>query len=209
MPKLTELISKVRSQISDLKGAVFALVSQSEEEGAHPDELQSIVLDAVSDYSRWNPVQNRRGRIDVIIGQLDYDLPADFMGMEVEPSLNFLLSEKVLILKESPTKVGSCSFFYKGMRTPESVPEYDVPAVVWLASANALRAVLADQERLQRYINYKIPNASEIDAHPASRVIEQINKAAQDLERQYNKRMEPYQKAQLEVVARGPYMTFG
>ncbi|ASS75775.1 hypothetical protein CIG75_12785 [Tumebacillus algifaecis] len=206
---MQNLINKVRSQISDLKGSVFALASQDEEEGTIPDELQSIVIDAVSDYSRWNPVQNRRGRIDVIVGQTDYDLPADFMGMEVEPSLNFLLSEKVLILKESPKKAGSFSFFYRGMRSPESVPEYDVPAVVWLASANALRAVLADQERLQRYINYKIPNASEIDAHPASRVIEQINKAAQDLERQYNKRMENYQRAQLEVASRGPYMTFG
>ncbi|MFD2172384.1 hypothetical protein [Tumebacillus lipolyticus] len=208
MPKLTELISKVRSQISDTKGVVFAPERQEEGETIQ-DELKSIVLDAVSDYSRWNPAQNRRGRIDVVIDQSDYELPPDFVGMEVEPSLSFLLSEKVLIMKESPTQAGSFSFFYKGMRTPESVPEYDVPAVVWLASANALRAVLADQERLQRYINYKIPNASEIDAHPASRVVEQINKAAQDLERQYNKRMEPYQKAQLEVVARGPYMTFG
>lgn len=206
MPMLADLISKVRSQISDTKGAVFALEQQDE---FLPDELQSIVLDAVNDYSRWNPLCNVRSRIYVVEGNTDYNLPADFMEMEEGPPLDFILSDKTLILKESPTSEGSFPFFYKAMRSPETVPEYDTPAVVWLAAANALRAVLADQERLQRYISYKIPNASEIDAHPATRVIEQINKAAQDLEKQYNTRMAGYAKAQQQVESRGPFVTFG
>lgn len=181
---LNNLIEQVRGQIRD-KGPepVFSRAREATENtSASADELEEFVQRAVRDYSGFRPLQ-RPGQIDLLPGRMVYDLPPDFISMDVFPS-NHRLSGKTLHLLAAPTG-SALSFWYYAVHTAETVPEIHHPALVQLAAANALRALVSDPQKLKKYSSYEIPGVFKKDGENSTEIGKEILRTASEYEKQY------------------------
>ncbi|SDH70274.1 hypothetical protein SAMN04489735_10459 [Aneurinibacillus thermoaerophilus] len=203
---LANLIEQVRSQIRDTKEPyVFAReVPATETSPAVPDELETFVMRAVHDYSRWRPLKGKPGMLTLIPEKVDYELPTDFIQMETFPQAHRIFG-KNLYLASAPSMPGVITYYYDALHTPETIPVFDEPAIVWLASSMALRAIVGDPKMLQDYISYDLEDVVRVNTENLSEAIGQILKAADQLEKQYNARI----ATPKEETYPSAFMTFG
>lgn len=198
--EMQQLNDLVRGQIKDTtEPYIFA---KEVEEPVKADELEQFVMMALQDYSGFKPLRGKPGTISLIIGQKEYELPSDFLEMDEFP-LEHHIFNQVLYLKEIPTVTEPLEYFYVSVHGPETVPQTDVPCIVWSASASALRALVTDQKRLEQYVSYKVPDMIEVNADKVSEIGKALLKNASDMEVNYLKRVQRVSRPS------GPYVTFG
>ncbi|QYY44777.1 hypothetical protein ACKE5C_19140 (plasmid) [Aneurinibacillus thermoaerophilus] len=209
---LANLIEQVRSQIRDTKEPyVFAReVPATETSPAVPDELETFVMRAVHDYSRWRPLK-KRGTLSIVPGEVEYVLPNDFIQIDnfvlnvgFDPLQYRVLVNKIYLI-QPPIDREDVIYYYDALHTPDTIPAYDEPAIVSLAAAMALRAIVGDPKMLHDYISYDLEGVVKINTENMTEAIEQILKAAQQLEEQYSSRIVTSQKEEKN----SPFMTFG
>ncbi|MFD0682380.1 MULTISPECIES: hypothetical protein [unclassified Paenibacillus] len=201
MADLNKLIQLVRAQIRDKGGVIFALPKPaSEETPAEPDELEPMVQNVVDDYSRWRPLRGKPGQLELHIEQIEYTLPDDLIELESFPKEYFRYN-KFLTLSDAPIQEETIRYVYTAMHMAETIPHYDVPALVGMAAANALRAVVSDPNKIEEYISFKLEGVLDIDTRNTSEVSREILKTAAEFEKQYLLRV--------QHQTSGPYMSFG
>lgn len=188
--ELELLNEQVRGQLKDTSEPfVFA---KAVIDPPKADELEQFVIAAVQDYSGFKPLKGKPGTLSLISGQRQYGLPPDFIEMEEFPY-------------ECPTPEadGTLEYFYTALHEPGTVPQTDIPCIVWSATAAALRALATDQKRLEQYVSYKVPDMVEVNADKVSEIGKALLKNASDMEAKYLKRV------QMVARAATPYVTFG
>jgi hypothetical protein len=209
---LANLIEQVRSQIRDTKEPyVFAReVPATETSPAVPDELETFVMRAVHDYSRWRPLKGKPGILTLIPEKVDYELPTDFIQMETFPQAHRIFG-KNLYLASAPSMPGVITYYYDALHTPETIPVFDEPAIVWLASSMALRAITSDPKLLEKYVSYDLKNIYSQNTENMTEVVSQIVKTAEQLEKQYMLRVGISTTGKNEGPGDDiePFMTFG
>ncbi|TPG74027.1 hypothetical protein EEL32_25560 [Brevibacillus laterosporus] len=198
---LSKFVSEVRGHIRDTGSApVFKYaIPETDTEPATPDEIEQFVKQAVHDYSGWKPNHGKRGKLPISAGIDEYQLPSDFIRME-----DFMpphrVSGRILYLNKQPYHDTEITFFYTAMHQPETIPEYDTPAVTWLAASLALKAVMGDPNRLDQYISYDIDEVFSLNTENLTEATLYIAKASEQFEKQYLQRMEGRSK---------PILSFG
>lgn len=208
MPTAMELlINLVRAQIQDRDGIVFSKSKPATEtEPAQPDELEAFVTLAIQDYSRWRPLKGKPATLQIEAGKLDYSLPADFVDMEYYPTVDYRVFQKTLfIVGGAPSEPIIVDYLYTAMHTADTLPEYDKPAVVDFASAKAMRAIIADPNRLEAYTSYELKDVLQVNGENMTELGKELLKSASDLEKQYLLRVQPGQT----VPSPTAYMSFG
>lgn len=209
------LIEKVRSQIRDTKEPfVFAReMPATEDTPAVPDELLLFIQSAVQDYSRWRPLKGKPGLLFLYPGQVQYQLPDDFIEMDELPSVSHRLFGRTLHLTNEPFAARDVSYRYSAMHTCETIPAYDESCIVWMASALALRAIVTSPAMLEQYASYKIPDVFDQDGNASVKIAEHVLKTADQLEKQYLLRMGAGGGTggtkQSGLDSQGPFITFG
>ncbi|MDC0763502.1 hypothetical protein POF51_22510 [Brevibacillus sp. AG] len=199
--ELSKFIVEVRGQIRDTGSApVFQYaIPPTDTEPGKPDEIEQFVRQAIQDYSGWKPLRGKRGRLNLLQGQDEYSLPEDFIRME-EFLRPHRISGKLVYLLQMPLLSDEVIFFYTAMHQAETIPDYDVPAVCWLAASLALKAVMSDPNRLDKYVSYNLDEVFELNTENLTEATMYLAKAADQLEKQYLARMTATNK---------PIMTFG
>jgi hypothetical protein len=202
VPTTVELVEQVRSRIRDKNDpTIFARATTVEP--VAPDELEAFVADAVHDYSRWKPLENKRGTLSIETGKVEYPLPADFIVAN-EFLLGHRVSGKMAYLVDEPAQSFTFTFWYCALHTAETVPDQDVPALVSFAAANALRAIVAEPKKLDQYVSYDLKDVIRVDAENTTEIGKEIIKTADAWEKQYMTRV-----TSSSAAAPKPYVSFG
>jgi hypothetical protein len=197
---MEQLIELVRGQIRD-KSAPFVFAKATTIPVA-PDELEEFVTLAIQDYSRWRPVTGKPAQLTLVVDILNYDLPSDYIDLENFP-LDYRTYLKTIFLATKPTAVDVVDYYYTATHNADTIPETDVPSVVWLAASMALQAITSDQKKLNDYLSYKVPNVIEVTADKIVEISKSLLKLASDLKKDYSSRVEK------TINTSKSYMTFG
>jgi hypothetical protein len=113
-----DLIGKLRKEIGD----------EVEPYKFSPEYLESLIQDAVGDYSRYRP-RKRKGTVNLTPGVTEFPLPADYQtwltGLD-----GYEVLDKTIYLDSAPTSAVGVSFTYLADHTAETVPDRDTPILL-------------------------------------------------------------------------------
>ncbi|MEF7566004.1 hypothetical protein V4V35_23725 [Bacillus infantis] len=200
---LDQLIETIRGQIRDNQEP-YTFAKKTEEQ---PDELEMFVEQALIDYSRWKPIEEKPGTISLQAGTVLYDLPSDFMEMKSFPvNVTFQVLGQQLLLIDVPETAMQIPYTYRAAHSAESVPLKDKVCIVWFAAAQALRAITSDTKKLDSYVSYNLKDVLQVDAKESNRIVTILKENAASLEEKYKERvMYPAE----QHASGAAFMTFG
>lgn len=179
------LIDSVRGQIRDTKEPFVFSPKTADKQ----DELEMFIRQALVDYSRWNPIESKAAVVNLVPGQVIYQLPDDFIKIkDLVLHIPYQVIGQRLLLMEEPTSL-QVPYTYQASHEPDTLPLVDRHCIVWFASALALRAIISDTKKLDSYVSYNLKDVIQVDAKESNRIITLLKDNATSLEEKYKARV--------------------